>query len=189
VLVNASGIDYAGNSGDELVTELASPGTTFMARVCVEWESAARGAVAHGTRVVVMRTSLVVARHALALRLLAAPFRVFAGGPLAGGRQWFPWIHLHDAVALYKLALDDRGLEGPLDLVAPDMLRERAAAELIGRVLGRPAALPVPRIALRALLGEQADLLLHGQRATSLKLDDFAFYYSELEPALREALG
>jgi uncharacterized protein len=190
VLVNSSGIDYAGDSGDEVVTEQVRPGDSFLARVCVQWEATALGAGALGVRVVAVRTPLVVGRGALALRLMALPFRLFGGGPLGDGRQWFPWAHLEDAVAAYRRALEDERLRGAVNVVAPGLLRQRDAARELGAVLRRPSWLPAPRPALRALLGEQADLLLHGQRAVPAKLTEvgFDFAHPNLRAALEDAL-
>lgn len=190
VLANASGIDYAGDSGDAVVTERAPPGGTFLARICVEWEAAALRAEALGVRVVALRTPLVVGRGALALRLLALPFRLFAGGPLGDGRQWFPWVHLDDAVAACRRALEDDGLRGVVNLVAPGLIRQRDAARELAAVLGRPCWLPAPTVALRVVFGEQADLLLHGQRAVPAKLTEagFCFAYPNLRGALEDAL-
>ncbi len=119
---------------------------------------------------------------------MALPFRLFVGGPLGNGRQWFPWIHLDDLVAVYRLAIDDQSLVGPVNAVAPQQLRQREAARAFGAVLHRPAILPAPALAIRVALGEQADLLLHGRRAVSSKLDGLAFRYPELESALAAAL-
>jgi uncharacterized protein len=185
VFVTASGIDYYGDSGEAVVDESSPPGTTFLARLCAEWEAAASPAP---VRHVAVRTSLVVGRGAPALRLMALPFRFFAGGPLGSGRQWFPWIHLDDIVSLYRRALDDESLAGPVNAVAPEQLRQREAARVVGSVLHRPSSLPAPAAALRLVLGGQADLLLHGQRAVSTKLAPDWFAYSELRPALEEAL-
>jgi uncharacterized protein (TIGR01777 family) len=186
VLVNSSGIDYAGDSGDTVVTELAPPGSSFLARVCVEWEAAALGGAALGVRVVTVRTPLVLGRGAVALRLMALPFRLFGGGPLGSGEQWFPWAHLQDTVAAYRLALADDHLRGAVNLAAPDLRRQRDVARELGAVLRRPSWLPAPRTALRAVLGEQADLLLHGQRAVPARLTEVGFRFAQ--PNLREAL-
>jgi uncharacterized protein (TIGR01777 family) len=186
VLVNASGIDYAGDCGDEVVTERVRPGDSFLARVCVEWETAALGAEALGVRVVTVRTPLVVGRGALAVRLMALPFRLFTGGPLGNGRQWFPWAHLDDTVAAYRRALEDERLRGAVNLAAPDLRRQRDVARELGAVLRRPSWLAAPRPVLRAVLGEQADLLLHGQRAVPAKLADVGFRFAH--PNLRDAL-
>src|SRR5204863_379389 len=118
VLVNASGIDYYGNRGDELVTEESGPGDSFLARVSQQWEAAARQAQPLGVRVALVRTALVFGRGALAFRLLTLPFRVFAGGPLGNGRQWFTWIHIDDLVGLYRLALENPKVSGPMNAVA-----------------------------------------------------------------------
>ena len=186
VFVTASGIDYYGDSGDRLVDESSPAGSTLLAAVCAHWESvAAQAPVRH----VAIRTALVVGPSATAIRLMALPFRLFAGGPLGGGRQFFPWIHLDDLVRLYRLAIDDGELAGPLNAVGPQQLRQLDAAKDFGAVLHRPAVLPTPAFALRLALGEQADLLLHGQRATSVKLGDFEFRYRALRAALEDALG
>jgi hypothetical protein len=190
VLVNASGINYCGETGDAEVAELVAPGKTFLASVCVEWEAAALGAEALGPRVVMVRIPFVFARQAPALRLLAMPFRLFAGGRLGTGRQWFPWIHVDDLVRLLAKALDDDDLRGAVNAVAPQQVQQADLARELGRVLHRPAMVPTPAWALRLVLGEQADLLLHGARAIPRKaLDtDFSFRYPELGTALAEAL-
>jgi uncharacterized protein (TIGR01777 family) len=190
VLVNASGIDYPGDRGEEPVTEEAGPGGSFLARVCVEWEGAARRAEELGVRVVLMRTSFVFGPRAPAVRLMALPFRLFVGGPLGGGGQWFPWISLEDTARLYALALERHSLSGPVNVVAPEQLRQREVARELGHVLHRPSAFPTPAPLLRLVLGEQADLLLHGQRAEPRKAlaAGFEFRHPLLRAALEEAL-
>jgi hypothetical protein len=185
VLVTASGIGYYGRSGDEVVDEDSPAGNTFLARVCVEWEAA--GAAAP-VRHVAVRTSLVVGPGAPAVRLMALPFRLFAGGPVGGGRQWFPWIALDDIVRIYRLAIDDAALTGPVNAVAPEQIRQGDAAKEIGTVLHRPSLLPAPAPALRLALGEQAGLILDGQRAVSRRLGSFEFRYRGLRAALEDAL-
>jgi hypothetical protein len=120
--------------------------------------------------------------------MMALPFRLFAGGPIGGGRQWFPWVALDDLVRVYRLALDDPTLSGPVNAVAPEQLRQRDAAKAIGAVLHRPSAVPVPAAAVRLALGEQADLILDGQRAVSRKLCELEFRYRGLRAALEDAL-
>ena len=184
VFVSASGIDYYGDSGDAIVDEGSPAGSSFLSRVCTAWEEAAAGA---GVPHVAVRTALVVGPGALSIRLMALPFRLLAGGRVGGGRQWFPWIHLDDLVAVYRLAIDGR-VAGPVNAVAPQQLRQRDAARDFGAALHRPAAVPTPAAAVRLLLGEEADLVLHGQRAVSSKLDDVVFRYRELRAALESAL-
>jgi hypothetical protein len=184
VFVTASGIDYYGASGDLTVDEESPPGDSFLSRVCVAWEEAASGS---GVPHVAVRAGFVVGPRAPAMRLMALPFRLFAGGPVGGGRQWFPWIHLDDLVAVYRLAIEG-GLEGPVNAVAPERVRQRELARALGAVLHRPAVAPAPAAAVRLLLGEEADLVLHGQLAVSRKLADFEFRFRRLRAALEDAL-
>jgi len=185
VFVSASGIDYAGDCGDAFVSESAPAGDTFLARVCAEWEAAGAGT---SVRHVVVRTPFVVGPGAKAVRLMAFPFRLLLGGALGSGAQWFPWIHVDDLVRIYRRAVDDESLEGPVNAVAPQKLRQREAAADFGAVLHRPAKVPTPAFVLRAALGEQADLMLHGQRAVSTKLGVFEFRYRAFRAALGDAL-
>src|SRR5207244_2778511 len=164
-LINASGIDVYGDRRDREIDEESPPGDTFLARVAVAWEAAARRAAELGLRVVLGRQALVVARDALAFRLLVLPFRLLVGGRLGSGEQPFTWIHVDDVVGLYGRAARDSSIFGALNLVAPDVLPERDVARIIGRVLGRPAWFPAPAALLRLLLWGQADLLLHGRHA------------------------
>ncbi len=187
VLVTASGIDYYGDRDDEQpLCEDAPPGSSFLARLCVDWEAAAREAEPHGVRVASVRTALAVGKGAFAITMLLLPFRLFAGGPLGSGRQWFTWIHLDDLIGLYRLALEDERVQGPLNAVAPDVRRQRDVAAAIGRVLHRPSWLPAPGFMLRLALGERADLLLHGRRAAPCRAQElgYTFRYPRLEEAL-----
>ena len=185
VLVSASGIDFAGAAGDTIVDEMTPYGATFLARVCRAWEAAATEAPVRNVQV---RTALVVGPAAHAISLMALPFRLFAGGPLGSGKQWFPWVDVDDLVRVYRAAIDDVSLQGPVHAVSPGLLLQRDAAKVFGRVLHRPSVLPAPAFALRALLGEQADLLLHGQRAITVKLDDSLFRVRDLSVSLARAL-
>ena len=190
VLVSASGIDYYGDRGEEVVTEDSAPGDSFLAGVCTRWEEAAEKATALGLRVVRIRTSLVFGRGAPAFRLLTLPFRLFAGGPLGNGRQWFTWIHIDDIVGLYRLALDSSQLSGPINAVAPDIRRQREVAEEIGRALHRPAFFPAPSPMLRLVLGAQAQLLLDGRKALPRQAEraGYRFRFGDLPEALASTL-
>ena len=135
--MNASGIDYTGD-GEGEVDENSAAGTSFLARVCVEWEAAARRAEEHGVRVVCMRTPLVITREALALKLMALPFRLFAGGPLGNGRQWFPWVHITDAVDVYRRASRTRACAASSTWWPPKCrASERRRASSDGRCIAR----------------------------------------------------
>ena len=177
VLVSASGIDYYGDRGDEVITEESQAGDSFLARLSQQWETAAQKAEALGVRVVRIRTSMVFGREAFAFRLLTLPFRLFVGGPLGNGRQWFTWIHIDDIVGLYRLALEDPRVSGPVNAVAPDIRREREVAKEIGRVLRRPALIPVPAFVLKLVLGKEAQLLLHGRRAEPAKARGYGYQF------------
>ena len=191
VLVSASGIDYYGHRADDRpVGEDAPPGEEFLAGLSTRWEAAALEAEPLGVRVVLVRTALVVARGAPALEMLALPFRLFVGGPLGRGDQWFSWIHLDDLVGIYRLALANPEARGPLNAAAPEALRQRDAARVLGQVLGRPSFFPTPAPLLRLVLGEMADLLLHGRRVDPARARGlgYAFRRPELRGALEEAL-
>jgi len=177
VFVSASGIDYYGDRGDEAITEESHAGDSFLARLSEQWETAAQKAQPLGVRVVRIRTAMVFGREAFAFRLLTLPFRLFVGGPLGNGRQWFTWIHIDDIVGLYRLALEDPRVSGPVNAVAPDVRREREVAKEIGLVLHRPSLLPVPAFALKLVLGKEAQLLLHGRHAEPAKARGYGYQF------------
>jgi uncharacterized protein (TIGR01777 family) len=189
-LVNASGSDYYGPT-EEPTDEAAPAGSGFLADVAVAWEREAVRAEGHGVRVVRLRTGVVLAADRGSLPLLALPVRLFVGGPIGGGRQWVPWIHIDDEVGLTLLALDDQRLSGPVNAAAPGIVRQRELVEALGRVLGRPAVVPTPGVALRLALGEKAAIALGSRRivpAAALAAG-YRFRFAEVEPALRDLLG
>jgi uncharacterized protein (TIGR01777 family) len=184
--LNASAVGYYGNRGDELVTEATPAGDDFLATVCKEWEREA-AAAAGARRVVLLRTGLVLARSGGALPRLERPFRLFAGGRVGSGRQWWPWIHLEDWVTLVMWALAQPNLSGPLNLTAPNPVTNAEFARILGRTLKRPAIVQTPAFALRIALGEMADaLVLSGQRVIPERAmqGGFRFRYPDLERAL-----
>jgi uncharacterized protein len=185
-LLNASGVGYYGASGDTVVDETASAGTDFLARLGLAWEAAARAAQP-GTRVTLLRSGVVLGADGGALPRLALPFRLGLGGPWGDGRQWWPWIHINDWVALTLFAVD-HPLEGAVNLVAPESVTVNTFAAALGRALHRPAALRVPAFALRVGLGEGAAALLDGQRAVPrVALDaGYQFRFPTLAAALRD---
>ena len=191
VFVSTSGIDYYGNSVDGTVTEDSPSGDSFMARLCVEWEGTARQAESMGVRVVTMRMGTVMGRGARALQLRLLPFRFFMGGPFRPGKQWFCWVHLDDALDLYRFAIEHHEVRGSMNVVAPGVLRESEAATAIGRAIHRPSWLPVPASFLKLAMGEQADLLLLGRHAEPVEAlrYGYRFQYPEFEMAIRQILG
>ena len=186
--VSSSAIGIYGPHGDEPVTEDTPPGTDFLASVCREWEGEALD-LAGVTRVVLLRTGLVLAREGGALPPIARPFHLFAGGPIGSGRQYWSWIHLRDWVSMVTWSLATHPVSGPLNLTAPEPVTNRAFAQTLGRVLHRPALMPAPAFALRLLLGEMADpLMLSGARVlpTNAQAHGFPFAFPRLEEALRD---
>jgi uncharacterized protein len=189
-LVSQSAIGYYGARGDERIDESASAGNDFLAQVTVEWEREAMNART-ALRVVVARTGVVLSPRGGALAKMLPPFRLGVGGPVAGGRQYVPWIHLADVVGALLYALEEPQAEGAVNLSAPKPVTNAELARSLGRVLHRPAVFPVPGAALRLLYGEMAWVVLTGQRALPGRLIEtgYSFSHSELEPALRDVLA
>jgi hypothetical protein len=191
VLVQASGVGYYGPRGDEPVAEGEPAGEDFLARLSVDWERSTAAAEALGLRRVVVRTGVVLSPHGGALPRLVLPFRLFAGGPLGTGRQWVPWIHVADEVAAIRFLIDTPAASGAYNLAAPAPVTNAELGRAIGQALGRPSLLPTPAFALRAVLGEVAEVVLTGQRAVPERLQalDFGFRFPALGPALGDLLG
>lgn len=188
VYISSSAIGIYGVHGDEVVTEESAPGSGFLADVCRDWETLALEASSR-TRVVLLRSGLVLARDEGALPQLALPFRLFVGGPVGTGRQYMSWISLEDWVGLVRWALTKNHVSGPLNLTAPAPVTNREFARVLGRVLGRPAFVPTPAFALRFALGELADaLILGGQRVMPARAQalGYEFKHRTLEDALRD---
>lgn len=191
VLVNASGSDVYTGRDSQPADESTEPTHEFLAEVCLRWEAAAREAEALGTRVTLVRTAFVLAPDAPVLRLLALPFRLFAGGRLGSGRQWFSWVHIDDLVGIYRLALTDPAIGGPINGAAPEPCRQADLARAIGRALRRPVWLPVPAWAIRLALRDQATLLLGSRRVvpSAAMAAGYAFGHSTIDEALADVLG
>lgn len=191
VLVQASAVGYYGPRGDEPVVEDAAPGEDFLALTCREWEAASVRVEELGVRRVLLRTGIVLSTRDGALPRLLLPFRMFVGGPIGGGRQGFPWIHIADQARAIRFLLERDESRGPYNLAAPDPPSNRDFCRLLGRVLRRPSWLPAPAMALRFLLGEMSTLVLDGQRAVPQRLvqEGYEFRFPEAEGALRDLLG
>ena len=188
VFVSGSAVGYYGPRGDEIVTEDAPAGSDFLARVCLQWEEEAARAEGPRTRVVRLRTGLVLARDGGALPKMLPPFWFGAGGPVGSGRQYWPWIHRQDWIDLVRFVIQTSAVSGPLNATAPNPATNAEFARLLGRALRRPALLPTPGFAMKVLLGEMAGaLLLSGQRAVPAKVEaaGFRFTFGALEDALR----
>jgi hypothetical protein len=191
VYVTASGIDYYGPRGDEPVDETTPAGRSFLAEVCVAWEGEALRAESLGVRVAAVRIGLVLDKHEGALAKLLLPFSLGAGGPVLPGTQWWSWVHLADVIGVFLLAIKNEQARGPLNATSPEPARNHDFATTLGRVLNRPAVVPVPLFPLQIALGEMAGpLLVERQRVIpkrTLELG-YRFAYPTLEPALRAIL-
>ena len=190
VLVNGSAVGYYGASTSEVVNEFSPSGDDFMGHVCKDWEDEALRAEEHGTRVAVIRTGIVLSPDGGALAKLLPPFKWFVGGPFGSGDQPWPWVHIDDLLDLMLFALDNETVRGPLIGAAPDGITNREFSKALGRVLGRPAILPVPPFVLRLILGKGAVTVLCGQRVwpeRTLK-SGFDFTWKDIEGGLRDLL-
>jgi len=190
MLIQASAVDYYGPSGSEVLTESAPPGNSFLADVCVAWEASTRPVEAMGVRRVVTRTGLVLTLDGGPLPIVVLQYKLFAGGRLGDGRQWWPWIHLDDEVEAVTYLLENEAAEGVYNLTAPNPLTNNDFGKAVGRVLNRPHLIPVPAFALKLVLGEIATLVLDGQRAIPQRLQEagYIFKFTEAEPALADLL-
>ena len=191
VLVAASAVGYYGNRGDEILNELSPGGRGFLPEVCRQWEAATQAAVNAGVRVVNMRIGVVLDARQGALAKMLPPFKMGVGGVIGSGRQYMPWIAVDDLVSAFLFALDNPGVQGAVNAVAPNPATNAEFTRTLGRVLGRPTIFPMPAFVVKLAFGEMGEeLLLGGQRPMPVKLTNagFRFRYPELEPALRALL-
>lgn len=191
VLVSSSAVGYYGKHGDEKLPESTPAGDDFLAGVCVAWEREADAAQALGLRVVKIRTGVVLDAGGGALKTMLPPFKMGIGGPVAGGAQYMPWIHVDDIVGLYLKALDDESWSGAYNGAAPEPVTNKTFSKALGKALHRPAFSPVPAFAIKLLYGDMAEIVVEGQRAVPERVlaGGYRFRRGELQPALEDALG
>jgi hypothetical protein len=192
VVIQSSAVGYYGFHGDEVLSEEAGPGDDWAARFTAEeWEPSTVPVEEMGVRRVVVRTGVVLSTKGGALPRLLLPFRLFAGGPMGSGDQWYSWIHLQDQVRALRFLIETKEASGAYNLTAPDPMTNGDLAKLIGKIMGRPAFIPVPGFAMRTAFGEVADVVLKGQRAVPQRLLDlgFEFQFAAAEAALKDLLG
>ncbi|WP_341733990.1 TIGR01777 family oxidoreductase [Microcoleus sp. EPA2] len=187
VFVSASAIGYYGTSETAEFEENSPGGDDFLAEVCKEWESAAEKVKNTGTRLVILRLGIVLGMGGALAKMLPA-FRLFAGGPIGTGKQWFSWIHRDDVVNLILYALQNPQVEGVLNATAPHPVRMNELCETLGEVLQRPSWLPVPSFALELLLGDGAKVVLEGQQVLPKRtlVSGFQYKYPQLRSAIEE---
>jgi uncharacterized protein (TIGR01777 family) len=192
VLVSASAVGYYGNRGDDVLREDSPPGSGFLAEVCRAWEAATAPAAARGIRVAILRLGFVLSKAGGGLAKMLPAFRMGAGGRVGSGRQFVSWIGLEDLLGAIVHALGAESLSGPINAVSPRPVRNSEFAAALGRVLSRPALVPLPAFLARALFGEMAEeLLLSSMRVEPRRLLDsgFSFKDPEIEGALRRVLS
>lgn len=191
VVVQASAVGYYGSRGEDELDEGSGAGDDFLADVARKWEASTLAVEEMGVRRVVIRSALVLSADGGAFPRLTKPFKVFAGGPLGNGRQWFPWIHYVDEIAAIDYLVNDTAAQGIYNLCAPETIRNKDFARAVGRALRRPWWWPAPAFALRALLGDMADALLLSSakvRPERLTAAGFKFEYPSVEDAIKQLL-
>lgn len=189
--VCASATGYYGDRGDEELDERSAVGSGFLADICRDWEKEAFAAEAHGIRTVAVRTGVVLDRDGGALDKMLPPFRLGVGGRIGSGKQWMSWIHLDDLVELFRFAIDNPQVRGPLNGVAPNPVTNAQLTAALARVLGRSALFPVPAFALKVAFGEMSTVLLGSQRVRPAVAErlGFKFEFADIAAALAEICG
>ncbi len=190
VLVSASAIGFYGTSETSTFDESSAPGDDYLAEICKNWEAAANGVQAAGVRLAIVRFGIVLGMGGAVGKMLP-PFKMFAGGPIGSGKQWFSWIHRDDVVALLMQALKQSNLEGIYNATAPNPVNMNEFCNEMGKALGRPSWVPVPGFVLEGLLGEGAKLVLEGQKVlpTRSLSTGFKFTYTSVSEALTQILA
>ena len=191
VLIVASAIGYYGSRGDEILTESSTNGTDFLALVCRDWEAEASRAAATGVRTIMLRTGIVLSGKGGALPKMLTPFKLGVGGRLGSGQQWMSWIAIEDVVGIIRHAIANEQVSGPVNVVAPNPVRNEEFTRLLAGMLHRPAIFPAPAFVLRLAMGEMADAVLLGSdrvKPERMLAAGYKFRFEILEPALRAAV-
>ena len=191
VVIQSSAVGYYGPREDEIIDEGFPAGDDYLARVCADWEDASEAVEGQGVRRVIIRTGLMLTAQGGIFTRLQLPFKLFAGGPMGSGNQYYSWIHMHDGIAAIRFLIVNQEARGVFNLTAPNPVTSREFGQMLGKVMGRPSVIPVPGFAMQMALGEVSMTALEGQRVIPkrlLKLG-FGFKYPELEEALFEIVN
>ncbi len=185
---STSAVGYYGFCGDEELTEESPNGDDFLARIASEWEREALKAKEKGARVVITRFGIVMGEKGGALGQMIPLFKKFIGGPIGSGRQWFSWIHIKDLSEAFVFLIKHPEISGPVNICAPNPVRNRDLAKALGKALHRPSFMPAPGFMIKLVLGEFGSVILEGQRVIPKRLLDsgFAFQHAEIDRALQE---
>jgi uncharacterized protein len=191
VVVQPSGTGYYGPHQDEIITEASGPGSDFLAQVCFDWEASTAAVERMGVRRVVTRSGIVLSNQGGAWPRIVLPFKLFAGGPIGSGKQYWPWIHLDDEVGAIRFLLENDAASGVFNFCTPTPFTNKEFAQRLGKVMGRPAFFPVPSIALKTIFGEMSTVLLDGQRVIPQRLQELGYPYkfSTAEAAFQDLLN
>lgn len=190
VIINASGVDYYGDTGDKDIYEDSPPANLFISQLVCDWEKEALEAEKFGVRVVLLRTGFVIAKNSKAFKKMVLPFKLFAGGYAGGGKQYLSWIHIDDLVKIYLFAIDNKSISGAVNASSPNPETMKNFARLIGKAMHRPSYFPAPGFLLKILFGEIAVVLISGRKALPKKLQEagFKFKYENAGDAIKDCL-
>jgi len=190
VFICSSATGFYGNRYDEVLDENSSHGNDFLAILCNDWEKEARKVEQYGVRRVSIRTGLVLMKDKGVLKQMLLPFKLFIGGPLGNGRQWFPWIHIDDIVGIYLHAIDNPEVIGVINGASPGIVTMKQFAKTLGKNINRPSLFPVPKFALKIAVGELGEYAVMSQRTSVEKIikAGYNFKFKNLEEALRDLL-
>jgi uncharacterized protein (TIGR01777 family) len=191
VVIQASAVGYYGSHGDELIDEDFLSGEDYLASVCVDWENSTTAVEELGLRRVIVRTGLVFTAQGGIFTRLQLPYKLFVGGPIGSGNQYYSWIHVQDWVAAVRLLIGNKATQGAFNLTTPNPVTNRDFGKTLGKVMGRPSIIPLPGFAMNLALGEVSMTALEGQRVMPKCILDlgFKFKYPELEEALLEIVN
>lgn len=190
VMISASGVDYYGDRGDDILDESEPPGQSFLSRLCVDWEQAARPVKELGVRLAISRTGVVLETEGGAMEQMLPPFRFFVGGSIGSGNQYFPWVHMHDYCRAVMYILENEEMEGEFNINSPNPVPMKEFTDVLGEVMHRPSFFRVPEFALKLVLGEATDPILSSHRVQPKRLQQagFEFKFEDLREALSDIL-
>lgn len=187
VVIQSSAVGIYGPRQDEVITEDSDPGSDFLAQLCFDWEASTEPVESLGVRRAIIRSGIVLSNEGGAWPRIVLPFKLFVGGPIGSGKQYWPWLHLDDEIGAIRFLLEQEATSGVFNLCTPTPLTNQEFAQKLGEVMGRPAFFPVPSFVLQTLFGEMATVLLDGQRAIPQRLQEsgYAFKYATAEAAFK----